>query len=85
MLPSLVTKLWQHIYISLSATLIAIAIGVPIGIFITYQKKLRTLVLNIINVLQTIPSLALLAFLIPFLGIGLKLELRMGDAVLKIR
>lgn len=72
MLPSLVTKLWQHIYISLSATLIAIAIGVPIGIFITYQKKLRTLVLNIINVLQTIPSLALLAFLIPFLGIGLK-------------
>jgi len=72
MISQVIDKLWQHIYISLSATLIAILIGVPLGIFIYYRKSLRALVLNIINVLQTIPSLALLAFLIPFVGIGLK-------------
>lgn len=66
------TKLLEHIYLSLSATIIAILIGVPLGIWITRHPKLRSAILGTTSIFQTIPSLALLAFLIPFLGIGVK-------------
>ncbi|MGB9680172.1 MAG: ABC transporter permease [Thermoanaerobacteraceae bacterium] len=60
----------QHIELTLIAVLIAIAIGVPLGILITRVRKLSTFVIGIANVMQAIPSLALLGFLIPVLGIG---------------
>ncbi len=69
---SLIIQLLRHIYLSLSSTLLAILIGVPLGILITRHKKIRDSVLGIVNVFQTIPSLALLAFLVPILGIGIK-------------
>ncbi len=65
-------KLIEHIYLSLSATVIAILIGAPLGIWITRQPRIRGFVLGMTSIFQTIPSLALLAFLIPFLGIGIK-------------
>nr|WP_291958706.1 ABC transporter permease [Mahella sp.] len=49
---------------------IAIAIGVPAGILITRVNKLSSTVIGIANAIQAVPSLALLGFLIPFLGIG---------------
>ncbi|VEG91100.1 glycine betaine ABC transporter substrate-binding protein [Legionella spiritensis] len=64
-------KLIEHIYISLSAMLIAILIGVSLGILITRLPRLKGSVLGLTNVFQTIPSIALLGFLIPFVGIGL--------------
>ena len=45
---------------------------VPLGILISYLKKLTKPVLGIANIVQAIPSLALLGFAIPFLGIGSK-------------
>ncbi len=72
MMGHLALKLSQHIYLAGIATLMAIIIGVPTGIFIYYWPRCRNSILNITNILQTIPSLALLAFLIPFLGIGTK-------------
>ena len=63
-------KLLQHIYLSLFATIIAILIGVPLGVIIVNRARLRSGVLAITSIFQTIPSLALLAFLIPLLGIG---------------
>lgn len=48
----------------------AIAIGVPLGIAIHQQPRWRTLVMGMVNVLQTIPSLALFAVLIPLPVIG---------------
>ena len=69
---ALAVKLLEHIYLSLSATLAAILIGVPLGIWITRQARVRNTILNITSIFQTIPSLALLAFLVPFLGIGTK-------------
>lgn len=65
-------RLLQHLYLSISATLIAVIIGVPLGILITHHARLKSYVLGTTSVFQTIPSLALLAFLIPFLGIGIK-------------
>ena len=71
-LNALGVNLLVHIYLALSATLIAILIGMPLGIWIMSYPKLRGPVLSITSIFQTIPSLALLAFLVPFLGIGVK-------------
>lgn len=60
----------QHIELTLIAVLFAIAIGVPLGIFVERVKKLSGIIIGIANVVQAIPSLALLGFLIPAFGIG---------------
>ncbi len=72
MIMQLLIKLSQHIYLAGIATVVATLIGLPVGIWIYYQPKMRGIVLSITSIFQTIPSLALLAFLIPFLGIGTK-------------
>lgn len=62
----------EHLGLTLIAVAIAVAIGVPLGIFIARKEKFAPTVLTITGIIQTIPSLALLAFLIPipFLGLG---------------
>ena len=62
----------QHIQITLLAIAIAIVIGVPLGILISYIKPFKKPVLGFANVVQAIPSIAILGFLVPFLGIGEK-------------
>jgi len=65
----------QHIVLASIATLIAIAIGVPLGILISRRPSWSKAILGFANVMQTIPSLALFGFLIslPLLGgIGAK-------------
>ncbi|WP_053365925.1 ABC transporter permease/substrate-binding protein [Bacillus sp. FJAT-27245] len=66
----IVNLLGQHIYLSILSVLIAVAIGVPLGIIISRNKALSKPVIGAANVAQAIPSLALLGFLIPFIGIG---------------
>ncbi|WP_053219545.1 ABC transporter permease/substrate-binding protein [Virgibacillus senegalensis] len=63
-------KIWEHLQISVISLLIAVVIAVPLGIALTRLKKIAEPIIGITAVLQTIPSLAVLAFLIPFLGIG---------------
>ena len=60
----------QHVKMVLLAILVAVAIGVPVGILLTRHRALRGPVLGIANVMQTIPSLALFGFLIPLPFIG---------------
>lgn len=60
----------QHIQLSFIALLIAIAISVPTGILLTRYQRLATPVIGVASLFQTIPSLALLGFMIPILGIG---------------
>lgn len=62
--------LGQHIYLSIVSVFIAIAVGVPLGILISRNKNLSKPVIGTANVVQAVPSLALLGFLIPFIGIG---------------
>ena len=67
-------KLWDqtitHVGLTCISLLLAVAIGLPLGIWIAQRKKAAWLVLGIAGVLQTIPSIALLGFMIPLLGIG---------------
>lgn len=61
----------QHMQITGIAVLLAIVIGVPVGIFITRYQNASKYVLGTANVFQTLPSLALFGLVIPFLGIGM--------------
>src|SRR5580765_3438275 len=60
----------QHLWLVSISIAIAAAIALPVGILITRRKRLRTPVLGVANVMQTIPSLALFGFLIPLPFIG---------------
>ena len=60
----------EHIELVLISMLLAIALGVPLGVLLTRQKQVRRWLLGLASVLQTIPSLALFGFLIPIPFIG---------------
>lgn len=66
----LLTKSGEHIYISLIALLLGIVIAVPLGILLTRLPKAANIVIAVTSALQTVPSLALLALMIPFFGVG---------------
>lgn len=61
---------FEHVWLTGSAMLFAVAIGVPLGILLTRREGLARPVLAFANILQTIPSLALFGLLlpVPFLG-----------------
>src|ERR1044071_67248 len=61
-----------HICLTFISLLLSVIIGVPLGILIAKKKKWSGPVLGVAGVLQTIPSIALLGFMIPLLGIGAK-------------
>lgn len=67
-----VVCLWEHIRISGIAVGIAGMLGILIGVIITKHRKAAGVMLGIINIVYTIPSISLLGFLIPFTGIGNK-------------
>lgn len=60
----------EHLLLVLLSTLLAVAIGVPLGVALTRRPRLAKPVLGFANVVQTIPSLALFGFLIPLPLIG---------------
>lgn len=62
----------EHVELTIFSVILAIIIGIPLGILITKVKRLATPIIGFANVVQAIPSLALLGFLIPVLGIGSK-------------
>lgn len=59
----------QHLEISLISVVFAIIIGLGLGIFISEYPKNKW-VLAIVNLIYTIPSIALFGFLIPVSGVG---------------
>jgi osmoprotectant transport system permease protein len=59
-----------HLTLVSISMLIAIAIAVPLGMFVVQRPALRSIALGIASILQTIPSLALFGFLIPIPFIG---------------
>lgn len=66
------TCLLEHIRISLTAVICAGVLGILTGILISRHKKVASVILGVINVIYTVPSISLLGFLIPFTGIGNK-------------
>jgi osmoprotectant transport system permease protein len=55
----------EHLWLVAVSTLLAVLIGIPLGILITKRPRLNKPVLGAANVIQTIPSLALFGFLLP--------------------
>ncbi|RZK45695.1 MAG: ABC transporter permease subunit, partial [Hymenobacter sp.] len=60
----------QHIALTAAALGLGVAVGVPLGLWLTRRPRWQGVVLGAAGVLQTVPSIALLGFLIPFMGIG---------------
>ncbi|MBV8821082.1 MAG: ABC transporter permease [Acidobacteriaceae bacterium] len=60
----------QHFVLVLISIVVAVAIGLPLGILVSRKAAWRTPILGFANVMQTIPSLALFGFLIPIPWIG---------------
>lgn len=65
-----VSAIGTHLQISLVALCLAIMIALPLSILISQHRKLAEWVLQVAGIFQTIPSLAILGLLIPFMGIG---------------
>ncbi len=64
------TLLLEHIKISFISILIAVVVGLLVGILISEYERYTKLTLMTVNFLYTIPSISMLGFLIPFSGIG---------------
>jgi len=68
------TRLRQHTEEHLSLVLVSLAaavvISIPLGILAAKRRRLGQVILAVAGTIQTIPSLALLVFMIPVLGIG---------------
>jgi osmoprotectant transport system permease protein len=60
----------EHLALVLVALLAAVAAAVPLGVLAARRPVAGRLILGVVGVVQTIPSLALLVFMIPLLGIG---------------
>jgi osmoprotectant transport system permease protein len=68
---SLARAAGRHLELVFVSLLLAIVVGVPLGVVARRSRWLATVTLSVAGLLQTIPSLALLAFLIPVFGIGI--------------
>ena len=64
----------EHIWLVGISMLLAIAIGMPIGILLTRWTRLQKPVIGTANIIQTIPSLALFGFLLPAPWLGARAD-----------
>jgi osmoprotectant transport system permease protein len=64
----------EHLWLVGASTLLAVMIGIPLGILITRWPALNKPILGSANVIQTIPSLALFGFLLPAPWIGARAD-----------
>ncbi|MBG9983623.1 ABC transporter permease [Aerococcaceae bacterium DSM 111022] len=66
-----VELIMEHIYISAISLIIGAALAIPIGVLLTrIPDNIANFIIALVSVLQTLPSLALLALMIPLFGIG---------------
>jgi osmoprotectant transport system permease protein len=60
----------QHVLLVGASTIVAVAIGVPLGIFAARRPRLSAPIVGLANIVQTVPSLAMFGFLLPVPFIG---------------
>ncbi len=68
--PFVLGLIWQHILLTGGALLIAAVIALPLGWLLYARRWLVGPVLGVLGVIYTIPSIALIIFLIPFFGLN---------------
>jgi osmoprotectant transport system permease protein len=64
----------EHLWLVGVSMLLAVAIGVPLGILLTRRPGWKTVILGTNNVIQTIPSLALFGLLLPLPWLGVRAD-----------
>lgn len=67
---TVLSKLETHLLISSEAVLVAVVVGVPLGVFLGHLHRFSFLAINVSNIGRALPSLAILAILLPYVGIG---------------
>jgi osmoprotectant transport system permease protein len=62
----------EHVALVGASSLLAVTLGLPLGIVMTRRRALSRPIMAFVNIMQTIPSLAMFGFLlsIPFIGLG---------------
>lgn len=61
---------WEHVKVSAAATGIACALAIPVGLALGHAGKGELLAISISNIGRAVPSLALIAFFVAYLGVG---------------
>jgi len=61
----------EHLGLSAAALLMGALVSIPLGLWLERHRRWAEAVIRVLGLLQTVPSLALLAFMIPFLGVGI--------------
>ncbi|MEO0948255.1 MAG: hypothetical protein AAFY11_08945, partial [Cyanobacteria bacterium J06641_5] len=72
LLPIVGSLLLVHLRITAISVAIAVAIAVPLGALVRAARPLATPILGVFSVIYTIPSLATVVLLVPFLGLSAK-------------
>ena len=68
---TLLRLIWEHLYLSAASLLLGVIVAIPLGIYLTrVNKKVANFVITTASILQSIPSLALLALMIVIVGVG---------------
>jgi osmoprotectant transport system permease protein len=62
----------EHLFLAYSALLVSIVIAVPLAVISLYNRYLASILLVFANLIQAIPSFAVVAIVVPLLGIGFK-------------
>jgi osmoprotectant transport system permease protein len=62
--------MWPHLKLSAAAMAIACAIAIPLGLWLGHHRKGGFLAINASNVGRAVPSLALIAFFVAWIGVG---------------
>lgn len=66
----IISQFSTHLYISIVGVVLTCLIGFPIGIFLSDNKKAATIVIGVINIIQTIPSIGMMTILLILMGLG---------------
>jgi len=62
----------EHLFLAYSALFISIILAIPLAIISLYNRYLASVLLVLANLVQAIPSFAVVAIVVPLLGIGFK-------------
>ncbi|SKC37912.1 osmoprotectant transport system permease protein [[Eubacterium] yurii] len=63
-------QFFRHFLISIYGVIFASVVAIPIGFFIARRYRLSGIVISTANVIQTVPSLAMISILMIFMGLG---------------
>jgi osmoprotectant transport system permease protein len=63
-------KLGSHLWISLQALVIGMVIAIPLGVYLGHIHRFSFLAINVSNIGRALPSVGVLAILLPWVGIG---------------